>query len=216
MSKLGCAVVFVLVLALFGLSSGVSLPANLAAPIDCSAANLTSLPKSMPNPCVYINMVQNAVQNFTPPDQLITKQLVTNLFANFKSKLAESYSAVKRKNIALFNTFSVKDPVGLNATALFFAKLTNPNSSLVLDNETCNAYLNDFQKYELSLNRDGLTSAKQVFCLVISDFKTNLPMTIAYFMFTNGKAIQTLQQNEKNNLAPLKDLLSKFTGAKTN
>jgi hypothetical protein len=35
-------------------------------------------------------------------------------------------------------------------------------------------------------------------------------------MFQNGKAISTLQQNEKNNLAPLKDLLTKIMGSKAN
>ena len=192
----------------------IKLPNNLGAPIDCNAVNLTAIPKSFSNPCSHLENITSVIKKFTPANQMLTTQLFQSLFTVLKSKLAESYSVVKRQNKAIFTQFSSKDPAGLNATDLFISKLTNPSNPIILDNNTCNADINNIQNYELSLNPDGQTSAKKVFCLVISDMKKNMPVTIAYFMFQNGKAITTLQQTEKNNLAPLKALLVNIMGSK--
>ncbi len=214
MHKLGFSTIISLLAFMVSWSNQINLPNNLGEPIDCNALNLTVMPFT--SPCSFLSNITNVIQKFTPANQMITTKLFQSLFTVLKSKLAESYSTVKRQNNALFTQFRTKDPVGMNATDFFIARLTNPNNSVILDDKTCNDDINDLKNYGQSLNPGGQTSAKKVFCLVISDMKKNMPMTIAFFMFQNGKAISTLQQNEKNNLAPLKDLLTKIMGSKAN
>ncbi len=92
---------------------------------------------------------------------------------------------------------------------MLFSNLAKNNNQLSLvDQANCQTTMNDLENLKNNLNSDGLVLDKQIFCLIAADLKKNLPVTIAMFMFKNGKSLSSLQQNEGANLNALKNLMS--------
>lgn len=193
-------------------SESINVPSNLLQPIDCKTANITTIPDILPNPCKYIENITAILGNFTPSDQVITQQLLQSLFGDLKAKLIESFNSVRRLNVPLFKKFASKDPNGYNATLMLFSNLArnNNNQLALVDQAHCQTTMNDLENLKNNLNSDGLVLDKQIFCLIAADLKKNLPVTIAMFMFKNGKSLSSLQQNEGVNLNALKNLMSKI------
>lgn len=190
-------------------SESINVPLNLLQPIDCKTANITTIPNILPNPCKYIENITAILGNFTPSGQVITQQLLQSLFGDLKTKLIESFNSVRRLNVPLFKKFASKDPNGFNVTLMLFSNLAKNNNQLSLvDQANCQTTMNDLENLKNNLNSDGLVLDKQIFCLIAADLKKNLPVTIAMFMFKNGKSLSSLQQNEGANLNALKNLMS--------
>jgi hypothetical protein len=190
-------------------SESINVPLNLLQPIDCKTANITTIPNILPNPCKYIENITAILGNFTPSGQVITQQLLQSLFGDLKTKLIESFNSVRRLNVPLLKKFASKDPNGFNVTLMLFSNLAKNNNQLSLvDQANCQTTMNDLENLKNNLNSDGLVLDKQIFCLIAADLKKNLPVTIAMFMFKNGKSLSSLQQNEGANLNALKNLMS--------
>lgn len=194
---------------LISLSSQLNL-AEFAKPLDCNSNSIPDIPSIIPNHCNYVENLTSLIQKFSPSNQVTTQQLIQTLFADLKTKLVESYSTVKRQNRIIFSQFAAKDPKGLNATETLFSNIAKDNKQLVLSTESCANYRSDLDILKSKLNNDGLIFSKQIICLVASDLKRNLPITTALFLFRNGKTLSALEQSEKANLAPLKDLMVKI------
>lgn len=182
--------------------------------LDCQSVSLSKTPRLVPNPCAYVSNITSLIDKFSPSNQVLTKKMITSLFSEIKLKAAESFKTVKQKNSGLFSEFASKDPIGSNATEILFANLASNKKALSLSVDECDNYKSDIDALQSKLNPDGIRINKQIACLIASDMKKNLPVTMAVFLFKNGKSLSLLEKSESANLEPFKDLMLQIMARK--
>lgn len=200
---------FIVFLSFVCLSSQFDLE-EYASPLDCKTKDLPQIPQVIPNPCTYIDNITSVVEKFSPSNRILTEKLIQSLFNELKLKVNESYHTVKRENENLFSELSTRDSNAANSIELTFSNLAKNKQEFLLNSKACNDYKSDLDVFQSKLNSDGIQLSKQIFCLIASDMKKNMPVTAAVFMFKNGKSLSILDKTERKNIEPFKKFLLKF------